>query len=296
MTTYNSVKRLSRSSLHWCATFGNRETRRLPNWSCFRSSMHCFHVLQRFVADEDFGSLTMQQPGGSFVASICILFDEFVFWWCTCDWQEVLQRIGPGAMQFSCTGHHPVLGTWTHRAQTAPSHEACWGFQQTSTRRSCQDLWRCQFLWAWCMGAHWLWRPGPYQAQTTIAHLRVNCGVASMLRLVAHHPRYQTLQANWDLATCRATFSGSLRCCIRKPMPRYRRIFGSVAWWPQLTAWSLCFNHPSIGVPPLGTGRQEDCPTGAASGPICIVFSSVNISWPKRTLVHWQYSGAHGSD
>ena len=62
MPTYNSVKLLSRSSLHWCATFGNRETRRLPNWSCFRSSMHCFHVLQRFVADEDFGSLTIQRP------------------------------------------------------------------------------------------------------------------------------------------------------------------------------------------------------------------------------------------
>ena len=66
--------------------------------------MHRFHVLQRFVADEDFGSLTIQRPafmiyagiafwspfgrhvlqsihsfGGSFVASFCILFDEFVF-------------------------------------------------------------------------------------------------------------------------------------------------------------------------------------------------------------------------
>ena len=134
MTTYNSVKVLSRSSLHWCATFGNRETRRLPNWSCFRSSMHCFYVLQRFVADEDwfidntaasfhdlhrnafsspFGRHVLhsiQSFGGSFVVSICILFDEFVF-----DGAHVTDRKsckGSGQeLCSSCTGHHPVLGT-----------------------------------------------------------------------------------------------------------------------------------------------------------------------------------------
>ena len=250
-----------------------------------------FHDLHRITFWSPFGSYILQSIqsfGGSYVTSICILFDEFVFWWCTCDWQEVLQRFRStsaavsqqssghtffgrempedaelryifGAWSWfqssSCTGYHPVLGTWTHRAEAAPSHEAGWGFQQTSTRSSCQDLWRCQFLWAWCMGAHWLRRPSPYQATATGTHLRVNWGVASMLRLVAHHHRYQTLQDNWDLAICRATFSGGLRCCIGKPRPRYRRLFGGVAWWQQTTAWSICFNHPSFGVPPLGAGR-----------------------------------------
>ena len=101
----------------------------------------------------------------------------------------------------------------------------------------------------------------PIKAQTTGALLRVDWGVAPMLHPVAHHHYYQTLQANRNLAACRAAFSGRLRCCTGKPRPGYRRISGSVAWWPPTTAGSLCFNHPSVGVPPLGTRRQENCPT-----------------------------------
>lgn len=144
MTTYNSVKLLSRSSLQWCATFGNRETRRLPNWRCFRSSMHRFHVLQRFVADEDFGSLTIQRPafmiytgiafwspfgrhvlqsiqsfGGSFVASICILFDEFVF-----DDAHVTDRK-------SCKGSGQRAMQFMHRASFSFGH-----VNASSTNRS----------------------------------------------------------------------------------------------------------------------------------------------------------------
>ena len=191
----------------------------------------------------------------------------------------------------SCLGRHPVLGARAHLAQAAPPYEGCRGFQQISTRSSRQDLWHRHLLWAWCMGTSRLRWPCPYQAQTTRTHLRVDWGVASMLQSAANHHRYQTLQADRDLAARGATFSSSLRCCIVKPRSGYRRISGSVAWWPHTTAWSFCLDHPSIGVPPLGTGRQEDCPTGAASGPLCIVFTSFSVSWPRRTLVHWQYSG-----
>ena len=191
----------------------------------------------------------------------------------------------------SCSGRHPVSGARAHWAQAALPYEECRGFQQTSTRSSRQDLWHCHLLWAWCMGTSRLRWPCPYQAQTTRTHLRVDWGVASMLQSVANHHRYQTLQADRDLAARGATFSSSLRCCIVKPRSGYRRISGSVAWCPHTTAWSFCLDHPSIGVPPLGTGRQEDCPTGAASGPLCIVFTSFSVSWPTRTLVHWQYSG-----
>ena len=37
-------------------------------------------------------------------------------------------------------------------------------------------------------------------------------------------------------------------------------------------------------MPPLRIGRQEDCPTGAASGPLCIVFTSFSVSWPTRFI------------
>ena len=220
------------------------------HWFAFWSPLGS-HVLQ-----------SLQQVGGSFVTSIHILLDQFVFWWCSCDGQEVLQRIRSTSdavsqhpsrhtllsrevpedatiryflgtwswlQSNSHRRYHPVLGTWTHRTEAPPSHEACWGFQQASTRSCCQDLWHRQLLRIGSMGAHWLRRFSPNQAPTTGTHLRVDWGAASMLRLVAHCHCYQTLQDDRDLATCRATFSGSLRCSLGNSRPRDRRIFGSLA-------------------------------------------------------------------
>ena len=178
------------------------------------ASIHDLHGFAFWSPSSSYILQSIQSFCGGFVTSMRILFDKFVFWWCTCDGSEVLQGIWPmghaisqlslghtffgrempedAALRYilgawpwfqssSCTGHHPVLGAWAHWAEATPSHEAGWGFQQTATRSRCQDLWRCQFLRTWCLGAHWLWRIGSYQAQATGTHLRVNWGVAQLL-------------------------------------------------------------------------------------------------------------------
>ena len=97
--------------------------------------MHCFHVLQRFVAEEDFGSLTIQRP--AFMIYTGLLFGlplavtsfnrysrlvealsrRFAFCLTSLyfDDAHVTDRKsfkGSGQeLCSSCTGRHPVLGT-----------------------------------------------------------------------------------------------------------------------------------------------------------------------------------------
>ena len=86
--------------LAWCISFLPYELGRgfvlhcdfLPPWMATTSfydlhwlafwSPPCSHILQ-----------SIQSFCGGFITSICLLFDELVFWWCSCDRPQVLQRI-----------------------------------------------------------------------------------------------------------------------------------------------------------------------------------------------------------
>ena len=258
----------------WMATTSVYDLYRFAIWSS-----SCGHIVQ-----------SIQSFCGGFITSICLLFDQSVFWWCSLDRPQIVPGIrsesfadsqhpfgytifrgemsedaeyrhifGPGSWLQSSPfeGSGSVLGPWTHRDQAASSHANCRGIRQTATRGGSQALRYRQLLWAWRVGAYWLRWLGPNQAQTAGALFRVNWGVAPELWPATHCHHHPSLSPHWDLATCRAPLPRCIGCCVGEPRSGDWGLFGGVAWRSQATPGGICFSHSPIGVQPMEPGDKK---------------------------------------